>query len=112
MLFRSVRQEIRKHRKGSQHAADAGKLSLDELLFDVPDKLVKILNRDLEASGIPKRDDRGHTLDVHALRQTFGTMLSTNGVAPRTAMSAMRHSSIDLTMSVYTDPRLLDVYGA
>jgi hypothetical protein len=24
----------------------------------------------------------------------------------------MRHSSIDLTMSVYTDPRLLDVEGA
>ena len=39
-------------------------------------------------------------------------MLSTSGVAPRTAMSAMRHSSIDLTMSTYSDPRLLDVYGA
>jgi hypothetical protein len=24
----------------------------------------------------------------------------------------MRHSSIDLTMNVYTDPRLLDVHGA
>ncbi len=24
----------------------------------------------------------------------------------------MRHSSIDLTMSVYTDPKLLDVAGA
>ena len=24
----------------------------------------------------------------------------------------MRHSSIDLTMNVYTDPRLLDVAGA
>jgi hypothetical protein len=24
----------------------------------------------------------------------------------------MRHSSIDLTMTVYTDPRLLDVEGA
>ena len=23
----------------------------------------------------PKRDDRGHTIDVHALRHTFGTML-------------------------------------
>ena len=26
--------------------------------------------------------------------------------------SPMRHSSIDLTMNVYTDPRLLDVHGA
>ena len=28
------------------------------------------------------------------------------------AQAAMRHSSIDLTMNVYTDPRLLDVAGA
>src|SRR5262249_23239817 len=40
------------------------------------------------------------------------TLLSKGGVAPRTAQSAMRHSSIDLTMTVYTDPKLLDVRGA
>jgi len=28
------------------------------------------------------------------------------------AQAAMSHSSIDLTMQVYTDPRLLDVAGA
>ena len=33
----------------------------------------------LEAAGIPKRDDRGRTLDVHALRTTFGTLLSRAG---------------------------------
>lgn len=33
-------------------------------------------------------------------------------MTPRTAQAAMRHSSIDLTMNVYTDPRLLDVHGA
>ena len=38
--------------------------------------------------------------------------LSVGGVAPRTAQAAMRHSKIDLTMNVYTDPRLLDVAGA
>lgn len=38
--------------------------------------------------------------------------MSQNGVAPRTAQSAMRHSKIDLTMNCYTDPRLLDVAGA
>ncbi|MDA0810008.1 MAG: tyrosine-type recombinase/integrase, partial [Planctomycetota bacterium] len=51
-------------------------------------------------------------MDVHALRHTFGTMLSQYGATPRTAQSAMRHSKIDLTMNVYTDPRLLDVSGA
>ena len=34
------------------------------------------------------------------------------GVPPRVAQAAMRHSSIHLTMNVYTDPTLLDVGGA
>jgi integrase len=88
------------------------RLPPDRPLFDVPDKLCKILNRDLRLAGIPKRDERGRVLDVHALRHTFGTLLSKGGVAPRTAQAAMRHSKIDLTMSVYTDPALLDVRGA
>ncbi len=32
--------------------------------------------------------------------------------SPRTAQAAMRHSTINLTMNTYTDPRLLDVHGA
>ncbi len=88
------------------------RLPPDTPLFDVPHKLCKILNRDLRLAGIAKRDDRGRTLDVHALRHTFGTLLSKGGVAPRTAQAAMRHSKIDLTMNVYTDPALLDVRGA
>jgi len=39
-------------------------------------------------------------------------MSSKAGVAPRVAQAAMRHSSIDLTMNIYTDPTLLDVAGA
>jgi integrase len=81
-------------------------------LFTVPAGLLRILNRDLRLAGIPKRDERGRTLDVHALRTTFGTLLSAGGVAPRTAQAAMRHSDIRLTMGVYTDPKLLDVRGA
>ena len=92
-------------------------------VFDVPDKLCKILTRDLVAAGIAHRvkvdgkwridkcDDRGRTIDVHALRHTFGSLMSRGGVAPRTAQAAMRHSKIELTMNVYTDPRLLDVRG-
>ncbi len=81
-------------------------------LFTIPTGLVRILNRDLLAAGIKKTDERGRTIDVHALRHSFGTLLSKGGVAPRTAQAAMRHSKIDLTMNVYTDPKLLDVYGA
>ena len=51
-------------------------------------------------------------MDIHALRHTFGTHLSKAGVAPRIAMAAMRHSSLDLTMNIYTDPVLLDVGAA
>ncbi len=81
-------------------------------VFSVPAKLCKILNRDLRMAKIAKRDERGRVLDVHALRHTFGTWLSKGGVAPRTAQAAMRHSKLELTMSVYTDPRLLDAHGA
>lgn len=83
-----------------------------ERLFRVPQRLVKALDRDLAAAGIPKVDDRGRSIGVHALRHSFGSLLSAGGVAPRTAQAAMRHSNIDLTMNVYTDPRVLDVAGA
>lgn len=90
----------------------SGKRLARQPVFTVPAAMVKILDRDLKLAGIQKRDERGRTLDVHALRTTFGTLLSKGGVAPRTAQAAMRHSTIDLTMNVYTDPKLLDVQGA
>jgi integrase len=82
------------------------------LLFNLPTELLRILDRDLIAAGIPKKDERGRTVDVHAMRHSFGTLLSKGGVAPRTAQAAMRHSTIDLTMNTYTDPKLLDVHAA
>ena len=78
----------------------------------MPTGLIRIFDRDLRAAGIPKRDERGRTLDVHALRTTFGTLLSRGGVPLRTAQAAMRHSDPSLTANVYTDPKLLDVHGA
>jgi integrase len=87
-------------------------LPVQEPLFSVPRNLIKSFNLDLAAAGIPKEDERGRTVDLHALRHTFGTHLSKNGVAPRTAQAAMRHSSLDLTMNVYTDLSLLDGAGA
>jgi len=98
-------------RKGHSCQERTG-LPSDTPLFHVPRQLFRILDRDLRAAGIPKVDDRGRKIDVHALRHSFGTLLSKAGVTPRTAQEAMRHSTIDLTMNVYTDPRLLDVAGA
>ena len=91
---------------------DRGICDSNRPLFVVAESLGKILDRDLLAAGIDKADERGRTIDVHALRHSFGTLLSKGGVTPRTAQAAMRHSNIDLTMNVYTDPKLLDVQGA
>jgi integrase len=96
----------------------------DEPLFAVPEGLIRIFDRDLVFAGLArvekrggkkiviKTDDRGRTIDVHALRHTFGTHLSKAGVPLRTAQAAMRHSDPSLTANVYTDPKLLDVAGA
>lgn len=88
------------------------RLTPTDRLFAVPARLVRILARDLRDAGIPKKDDRGRVLDVHALRVSFATHLSTTGTAPRTAQAAMRHSDIKLTVGVYTDPRFLEVRHA
>jgi integrase len=82
------------------------------LLYLIPKDLIKRFNADCTRAGIAKRDERGRTVDIHALRTTFGTWLARSGVAPRTAQALMRHSDIKLTMSVYTDPKLLDTAAA
>lgn len=77
--------------------------SVDDLAFNVPTGLQRIMNRDLVAAGIDKVDDLGRRVHVHALRHSTGTHLSSAGVAPRTAQAVMRHSDLALTMNTYTD---------
>ncbi|QDT04210.1 site-specific tyrosine recombinase XerC [Rubripirellula lacrimiformis] len=86
--------------------------SPSDRVFHVSSSLTDILDKDLEAAGIPKIDDEGRVVHVHALRHSFGTHLSRAGVTPRVAQAAMRHSNISLTMTTYTDPRLLDTAAA
>ena len=104
--------ELLQNQACAERKATPIRLPHDKPLFHMPRDMIKIFDRDIGAAGIPKEDSRGRTVDLHALRHTFGTHLSKNGVAPRTAQAAMRHSSLDLTMNVYTDPELLDVAGA
>jgi integrase len=84
---------------------------LDAKLFVNP-PTIRVFDADIQAAGIAKTDHRDRVVDIHALRHTFGTHLSAAGVHPRTAMAAMRHSRIELTMNLYTDPVLLDIAGA
>ena len=51
-------------------------------------------------------------MDVHALRHTFGTMLSRAGVPLQLIQKAMRHSDPKLTMGTYIHLELIDVAGA
>ncbi len=130
-LFEDLQEQLNRRLRTAQDEARRNgrpvpaRLPMDEPLLSVPTGLLAIMDRDLVAAGlarevvdssgkkwIDKRDERGRTIDVHALRHTFGTHLSKGGVAPRTAQAAMRHSSIDLTMNTYTDPKLLDMEGA
>ena len=66
----------------------------------------------LAAARIAYEDAEGRRADVHALRHTYGTLLSKSGVSPREAMELMRHTDLRLTMKVYTDPRIFDLQGA
>jgi len=47
-------------------------------------------------------DSQGRYADFHALRHTTGTLLAASGVHPKVAQSIMRHSTIELTMGVYS----------
>ena len=93
-------------------AAQGRVLAADDRLVQIPSGLIRILDRDLVAAGIPKVDERGRQLDVHAMRTTFNTHLAVAGVDPRTAMAAMRVSSLDLVLKTYADEKHFDVTKA
>ena len=57
-------------------------------------------------------DNGGRRADVHAMRHSYGTLLSIGGVSPREAMSLMRHTDMRLSMRTYTDPKIFDLAGA
>lgn len=117
-----LRAVIEKNRRGSSLALRSDLAEelkewttgreLASSVFRVPSQLVKIMDHDLQAAGIPKRDAADMVVHVHSLRHSFGTHLSLAGVAPRVAQAAMRHSNISLTMNTYTDARLLDTAAA
>jgi len=120
--FIKLRHSNEKSRKGSTLAlrSDLAAELLEwtrgrarsETVFNVPDGILRIMNRDLVAAGISKTDADGCVIHIHALRHSFGTHLSRAGVSPRVAQAAMRHSDISLTMNTYTDARLLDTAAA
>lgn len=72
----------------------------------------KMLQKDLLVAGIPYVDENGLYADFHALRHTFITNMVKSGISPKTAQSLARHSTIDLTMNVYTSLTVNDQAAA
>jgi integrase len=65
------------------------------------DRLLDFLNDDLAAAGIEKCDASGRTVDLHALRHTFGTRLNAAGADVKVIQTLMRHSTPVLTIGTY-----------
>lgn len=61
----------------------------------------QILKRDLKEAGIAYEDENGEVFDFHCLRVQFATMLVRAKTYPKDAQDLMRHSDINLTMSLY-----------
>lgn len=101
-----LRQDLAQELAAARGEAAGG----DRVFRDVPSMYMH--QKYLKAAGIAFEDEQGRRADFHALRHTFGTMLSKAGVAPRVAMELMRHTDLRLTMKVYTDPRVFDLGGA
>jgi len=80
-------------------------------VFDTAPTL-RTFNADLEAAGIPKEDEQGRTIDFHALRHTFASLLARAGVPQRQAQDLLRHSDPRLTANVYQHLELYDIAGA
>jgi len=64
---------------------------------------------DLTAADINYEGAHGRVADFHALRHTFISNLARAGVHPRNAQALARHSTIDLTMNVYTHIAMADL---
>jgi len=66
------------------------------------ERAATMIRLDLEAAGVACEDSRGRVYDFHALRHQFASNLAAAGVAPGVAKDLLRHSTIALTMDVYT----------
>ena len=71
-----------------------------------------MVKADLQAAGVPYRDEQGRQFDFHALRHQLISMLAAAGVHPKTAQELARHSTITLTMDHYTHVGIRDLSSA
>ena len=73
-------------------------------LLYVPSHMARSLDLDLEAAGIDKVTPAG-TVDFHALRATYTTLVIERGANEKEAQTLARHSTPNLTLNVYARTR-------
>jgi len=97
------RLPLRRETAAELRAFFAGKLP-NAKAFRMPSKsrVANMIKADLRDTGIPYVDEAGRYADFHGLRHTTGSFLAAAGVHPKVAQAILRHSKMDLTMSVYT----------
>ncbi len=71
------------------------------LVFEVPNNIAERVRADAKHAGIPVVDDEGRTLDFHALRSTFATLIARAGVPMQTGRRLIRHVDPKLTAKHY-----------
>ncbi|HUV64350.1 MAG TPA: site-specific integrase [Sedimentisphaerales bacterium] len=71
-------------------------------LLQLTGRTGELLEADLADAGIPYVDEAGRYADFHSLRHTTGSLLAASGVHPKEAQELMRHSDVNLTLSLYT----------
>ena len=73
--------------------------------------ILRTFKRDLERAGIPIQDERGRSVDRHALRTTFISWLGQFGVDPRAQLALARHAPQGVTLRNYQDFGVFDLWA-
>jgi integrase len=68
----------------------------------MPVRTAEMLAGDLRLAGVDPVDEKGRVLDFHALRHSYISQLVAAGVNPKTVQTLARHSTITLTLDLYT----------
>jgi len=63
---------------------------------------LRVLHRIMQRAGIARRDDRGHVIDIHALRHSYASQLARRGVGLAIAQRLLGHADVSMTAKVYT----------
>lgn len=63
----------------------------------------RIIDHDIRASGVRKRDASGRPASFHSLRKSFATSLVANGVPVNVAQRLLQHKTVQMTLEIYAE---------